>query len=171
MPNTRTRVVGSGFTSFNYDGKPIAFLDTVADGGQQPVGRGDGPGYEVIHPLDSDHPVEIATSRAIGAGTLTATIRELWNEPVWWQLGLTGTDTVVDVFKRLAARPEPVTATKIIKPPGSSTWRGSTYHNVTIVAIPDDETITIGALTLPRNILMVYTHKTPLSVRAGAVTI
>lgn len=169
MVASKTRVVGSGFTSFNYDGRPLAFLDQVMDAGQAPVGRGDGPGWEAIHPLDSPHPVEVATSNAVGIGTLTAVLRELWNEPVWWQLsGLAGTDTVVDVFRVLRARAEPITATKIIKPPGSNAWRGFTYHNVTIVGVPDDDNITIGALTVGRTITMVYTNKTPLSLLASA---
>lgn len=169
MPSSKTRVVGSGFTSWNYDGKPLAFLDQFTDSGQMPVGRGDGPGYEAVHPLDSKFPVEIATSDAIGLGTCTAVLRELWNEPVWWQMaGLAGTDNVVDIFRVMRARSEPVTATKIIKPPGSNTWRGNTYHNITIVGVPDDENVTIGALTVGRTITMVYTNKTPLSLRATA---
>ena len=169
MTATRTRVVGSGFTSFNYDGKPLAFLDAVTDSGQVPVGRGDGPGWEAVHPLDAKFPVEIATSDAVGPGTLTATLRELWNEPVWWQLaGLAGTQTVVDVFRYLRGRNAPVTATKIIKPPGSTAWRGTTYHNVTIVGIPDDDQVTIGALTTGKTVTMVYTNKTPLTLRATA---
>jgi hypothetical protein len=169
MPATQTRVVGSGFTSFNYDLKAIAFLDAVTDSGQRPVGMGDGPGWEAVHPLDDKFPREIATSDAVTYGTLTATIRELWNEPVWWQLaGLAGTETVIDVFRYLRARNAPVTATKIIKPPGSNAWRGTTYHNVTIVGIPDDDAVTIGALTTGKTITMVYTNKTPMTLRATA---
>lgn len=168
MPPTKTRVVGSGFTTFNYDQKPLAFLDAFTDSGQAPVGRGDGPGWEAVHPLDWKFPAEIATSDAVGVGTLTCTVRELWNEPVWWQLaGLAGTDTVVDIFRYLRSRNAPVTASKIIKPPGSAVWRGYTYHNVTIVGVPDDDAVTIGALTSQKIITMVYTNKTPLSLRAS----
>ena len=35
MPQTQVRVVGSGFTTFNYNGKPIAFCEAIEDSGQR----------------------------------------------------------------------------------------------------------------------------------------
>jgi hypothetical protein len=157
MPQTKVRVVGSGFTTLNYAGKPIAFLDSFTDSGQSAVG-GQG-GFEAITPLGERHPVEIATSRVLNAGTLTATIKELWNQPVWYQLGLAGKRTIVDVWEALAAQQSSVTCQMIIKPP-SGTSRTKTYHGCVITAIDDGETVTIGALSVNRNITIAYTHST-----------
>lgn len=161
---TQTRLVGSGFTSFSYAGKPIAFLDGFTDSGQAPVAQA-----TPVHPLNARHPVEIATARAVGAGTLDLTIRELWNAPVWWQLsGVNQTYDIVDVYQALAAQPSEVTCQMLIQPPGSSTWRGKTYHNCVIVTIADNEVVTLDALTFPRRITVMYTHTTPISVAASA---
>lgn len=163
MPDTKTRIVGSGFTSFNYMGQPIAFLDGFSDTGQEPVAPA-----AAVHPLNSKHPVEIATARAVGAGTLSLTIRELWNEPVWWQLaGMSKTYDIIDVYQAIAANPAEVTCQMLIKPPGGSTWRGKTYHGCVITQIADDETVALNALTFPRIITVMYTHTTPVSVSAG----
>lgn len=173
MPHSKVRVVGSGFTTLTYRGKRIAFLDSFQDSGQRPVGSGQngGQGYDVVHELDKKVPTEVVTSRAIGAGTLSLTIRELWNEPVWYQLsGLEGTFDQVEVFRRLAAEPSEVTCQMLIKPPGSTVWRGKTYHNCTVVAIDDSESVSIGQLSVPRGISILYTHKTPLVTQATSVT-
>lgn len=161
---TRTRVVGSGFTTFNYRGQPIAFLDQFADSGQRPIA-----GAEPVHPIGSRFPVEIATARALAAGTLTITIRELWNEPVWYQLvGLSGTPDIISVYEALAASPSEVTCQMLIKPPGSPTWRGKTYHNCVIIDIADDENVSIRDMTIPRNISLMYTHTTTITQPAAA---
>ena len=160
MPQTRVRVVGSGFTTFNYRGKPIAFLDSFRDSGQTALG-GSG-GWEAITPLGAKHPVEIATSRVLNPGTITASIRELWNEPVWYQLaGLGGARTIVDVWQRLANDANRVTCQMVIKPPnGAGRNRGKTYHGCVVTAIDDGEEVTIGALSVARNIQIAYTHST-----------
>jgi hypothetical protein len=158
VPNTQVRVVGSGFTTFNYRGNPIAFLDGFQDSGQGPIVN-----PEPITPLNARYPVEIATARVLDMGTLTVTIRELWNAPVWYQLvGLNGLNDIVQVYEALAAEPSDVTAQMIIKPPGAPTWRGKTYHGCIITGIDDTETVTIGALSMPRRLQVAYTHTTPL---------
>lgn len=162
MPRTRTRVVGSGFTSLSYQGRPIAFLDRFTDSGQRPIAP-----PEAVTPLDAKRPVEIATARVLGPGTITATIRETWNEPVWFQLaGLAGTETIVDVYERIAAAPGEVTCQMLIKPPGAPTWRGKVYHGCVVSDIDDGETVEIGALTIARNITIMYTHTTPVRTPA-----
>lgn len=171
MPQTRVRVVGSGFTTFNYKGKPIAFCEGVEDSGQRAFSDM-GQGYQFIHPLGASHPVEIATSRVLAGGTLMLTIRELWNAPVWNQLAGLGnpqnpTQNIVDIFRALAADPNYVQCQTIIKPPGTektpSKWRGKTYHNCTVVDINDGDTITVGALAVTKGITVAYTHSTKLS--------
>lgn len=154
MPQTKVRVVGSGFTTFNYKGAPIAFLEGFQDSGQQPI-----VAPSPITPLASRHPVEIATARVLGPGTLDITILELWNEPVWYQLpGLAGKEDIVSVYEALAADPSDLTCQMIIKPPGSPTRRAKVYMGCIVTAIDDRESVSIGALQVPRSIQVMYTH-------------
>lgn len=162
MPNTKVRVVGSGFTTFNYQGHPIAFLEGIEDSGQSAFSDA-GQGYQFIHPLGSRTPVEIATSRVLAGGTLNLTIRELWSGPVWEQLfGLAGTQNIVDVFEVLARNPSYVTCQSIIQPPGNGRPRGKNYHNCVVVNISDNDTVTVGALAVTKGIVVAYTHSSAL---------
>jgi hypothetical protein len=162
MPNTRVRVVGSGFTTFSYNGHPIAFLEGIEDSGQRAFSDA-GQGYQFIHPLGERHPIEVATSRVLAGGTLNLTIRELWNTWVWEQLfGLAGTRNIVDVFEVLARNPAYVTCQTVIQPPGGGRPRGKNYHNCTVVDISDNDTITVGALAVTKGIVVAYTHSSQL---------
>jgi hypothetical protein len=161
-PNTQVRVVGSGFSTFTYQGQTIAFLEGVEDSGARAFSD-QGQPYQFIHPLGYRHPIEIATSRVLQGGTLTLTIRELWNQWIWEHLaGLAGTNNIVDVFDVLAANPSYVTCQTIIQPPGGGTPRGKTYQNCTVVDIADNDTITVGALAVAKGIVIAYTHSTAL---------
>lgn len=167
MPQTKVRVVGSGFTTFNYRGQAIAFCEQVEDSGQRAFSDLGQP-YQFIHPLGSSHPVEIATSRVLQGGTLMLTIRELWAAPVWQQLaGLAQSQNIVDIFKVLADDPNYVTCQTIIKPPGTEatpgSWRGKNYQNCVVVDINDGDTITVGSLAVTKGITVAYTHSTALN--------
>lgn len=166
MPAGKVRVTGSGYSTFVYAGKPIAFLNSVEDSGQR-AWSDKGQAYAFIQPLGSRTPVEIATSRVLGGGTLQLTIQELWNQAIWEQMaGMSGTNNIVEIFDRLAASPNYVTAQTIIKPPGTesnpSKWRGKIYHNVTIVDIADGDTLTVGGLDVAKPVVCAYTHTTRL---------
>lgn len=157
MPQTKVRVVGSGFTTLQYNGQNIAFLDSFQDSGQIAAGGG---GVEAIIPLGSRHPVEIVTSRVLGAGTITANITELWNQPVWYQLqGLAGRRTLIDVWEALAASNATVTCRMVIRPPNAPP-RGKVYHGCVVTALPDNERVTIGELSIVRAVSISYTHST-----------
>lgn len=169
MAQTQARVVGSGYTTFNYRGRPIAFLEGIEDSGQRAFSDLGQP-YQFIHPLGETHPIEIATSRVLSGGTLQLTIRELWDIPVWHHLaGLAQTYNIVDIFRVLAQDPEYVTCQTIIKPPGTENnpgrWRGKTFQNCVIVDINDGDTITVGALAVTKGITVAYTHSTPINPR------
>lgn len=152
------RNFGSNFTTFQYNGQSIAYLEMIADSGQQLVV----PQPQFIQPLGSPHPVEIVTSRALGGGTLTLTIRELWRQEVWQQLaGLAGSNSILDVVNTLANQPNYVQCTKIITPPSGQRY-GKVYHRCTIVDIPDGEQVDITTLSQTKNITVAYTHTTPL---------
>lgn len=152
----QVRNVGS-YTTFQYSGKSIAFLEAIRDGGQAPVAA-----PEFVHPIGAKHPVDIVTPRALNGGTLQLTIKELWNGEVWEQLqGLTGAKTIVDIFERLSQTPNYVTCTKIITPPGGRRY-GKVYHRCVITGIGDAEDVTIRTLSVNKQITVSYTHTTAL---------
>lgn len=157
------RTVGSNYTTFQYGGKSIAYLEVIQDSGQAALSNG-GAGYEFIHPLGYVTPTDIVTSRVLDGGTITLGIRELWNAEVWEQLqGLSGAHTITDIFTRLASQPQYVTCTKIITPPtGSGSRYGKVYHRCVVVGINDGDTINIGALSVQKGITIAYTHTTKL---------
>lgn len=155
----RVRIVGSGFTSFSWRGTTLMWLDEVTDSGQDP-----GVPPESITPLGSRFPIEIVTPRYLAMGTLTLRLRELWNEPVWWQLqGLAGTNDIVDVFTVLANETSEVQCSMIIQPPGGAPARGKTYLDCVVTGIDQRESISIGMLSVPRIITVAYTHTKPLT--------
>lgn len=167
---TQTRVVGSGYTTLTWNGQAIAWLDQFAEGGQKALGGVDGNGYEIIQPLGASVPVEVATSRYLNAGGFSFQVRELWNAPAWTQLqGLAQTINggvpvnIVDIFAAQAASSTPINIQLIIKPPGSTTWRGWVYNNVLITGIGDGESVVIDQLTIKRTLTGLYMSKTPLS--------
>lgn len=163
MPQTQVRVVGSGFTTLSYRSKPIAWLESFTDSGQSPVAP-----PESIHLLGDRHPREIAVARAIGSGYLTASIKELWNAPVWQQLsGLENSSNILDVYDALASDPTAVQCQMLIKPPGANYWRGKTYMNCTVTSIDDGERVSLEAISLSRNITIYYTHSVPVRVAAA----
>jgi hypothetical protein len=157
------RTVGSNYTTFQYQGKAIAYLEIINDAGQRALSNG-GAGYEFIHPLGYVTPTDIVTSRVLDGGTLTLGIRELWNQEVWEQLqGLTGAKTIVDIFNALAAAPQYVTCTKIITPPpGAGSRYGKVYHRCVVVGVQDGEQVDIGSLSVQKSLTIGYTHTTKL---------
>lgn len=153
----RARNFGSNYTTFRYNGKSIAYLEMVQDSGQAPVA-----GAQPIHPLGYDHPVEIVTPRAISAGQIVVTIREMWNQEIWQQLaGLAGSTDIVDVFRAIARTATPITCTKIVNPPTGARY-GKTYHNCVIAAIQDGEAYDITTMSQTKSLTIFYTHTTKL---------
>jgi hypothetical protein len=162
VPETNVRVVGSGYTTLEYAGRPIAYLDNFVDSGQRSFAGPGGGGVEPIIPLGAQRPIEIVTARVLGPGTITAGIIELWNAPIWYQLsGLAGRRTLIDLWAALRASPNPVTCRTLINPPNSPR-RGKVFHGCVITAIDDGETVAIGTLSVTKNIQITYTHHTAL---------
>lgn len=162
MPGSIARVVGSGYTTFEYAGQPILLCEAVEDSGQRAFSDV-GQAYQFIHPLGNRYPLEIATSRVLQGGTLQLTIREAWASPVWHQLaGLAEAYTIVDIFEILARSVEYTTCTMRILPPAGSGARGrmKTFHKATVVDVTDGDTITVGALTVTKGVTIAYTHAT-----------
>lgn len=160
MHQTQVRVVGSGYTTLHYGNQdPIAFLDSFNDSGQTAIGGPNGRGWEAITPLGERHAIEIATSRVLGPGTITASIRELWNAPVWGGLrGLANANDILDVWEALEADSTAVTCYMRIKTPGGRPNRKKTFFNCTITSIDDGEQVQIGTISVAKNIEIIYTH-------------
>ena len=152
MAESQTRVAGSGWTSISWQGTTLAWAQTVQDTAPAPVAAA-----QAIQPLDQEHPVEIVTARAVGAGTLRLTLFELWNGPVWQQLpGLSTAKTLLDVLKTQVTLGN-VSCRKTIRLP-SGGFRVKVYYNCVITDADDGETINIGTLVLPKNVTMMYTY-------------
>jgi hypothetical protein len=147
---------------FHFMGNPISFLDEIHDSGQAPIRQ-----YEAVTPLGDYFPREFAFPRVKSEGQLQFIIRELWNDPVWWQLsGFASTFNIVDVYNAnsdAGAKSKLTCSTIIRKPYGvaavNAVDRGWTYQNTNLITIDDREVVQIGALTMPRTITAVYSNK------------
>lgn len=156
MAQANVRVAGSNYTVFRWRGKSIAYLEQFADSGVRPIAP-----IDVITPLGETHPIEFATPRATTEGTLTLTIRELWAQPVWQHLfGLAAANNIIDVWETIARDPTVITCQTIIRPPQGNYFRVKTYHNIVVSTIDDGESVSLGTMTIPRNIQCLYTHST-----------
>lgn len=152
MPDSQTRIGGSGWTSFSWRGTTLAWAQTLNDTAPAPVAAA-----QAVQPLDAQHPVEIVTARAVGMGTLRLTLFELWNGPVWQQLpGLGGSATLLDVLTQQVTLGD-VSCRKVIKKPTGG-FRTKVYYGCTITDADDGESINIGTMTLPKNITVAYTY-------------
>jgi hypothetical protein len=149
------RVGGSNYTTFQWNGATVAYLERIVDSGQQPVGQG----MAEIHPLGQKYPLEFAVPNALTGGRLTLTVDELWNKSVWQHLnGLESANDLLDVWTVFRANAAAITCKTIVKPPNTNYWRTKTYHNIVIIGIDDGETIEIGTMQLLKNITAAYTH-------------
>lgn len=157
----RVRVGGSGFTVFTWQGSIIAFARQIAHTSPTPVG----PGAVPIQPMDQPYPIEIITPAAAGPGSLTLELYELYGERVWDRLAqVAGTIDIVDIFRTVAATPNPITLVKYILPPKLSGQRAQPtveqYHNCVISQVLDGETIEIGTMEVLKQITVMYTRMT-----------
>lgn len=178
---TQTRIVGGGHTLFFFNSKPVALLDSVSDAGQQPAGTP----YEAITSVGDLRPRELVTQPVIREGTMTLTLREVWNAPVWWRLGAeaSGLDVpkngifappsggrsynIQDIFQYLNARlrrGEPgITCLSMIYEPSGVPGeyvavRGKQYFNCVLNTVADGDQITVAGLSTTKTIGVVYTH-------------
>lgn len=152
MPDQKFRV-GGGYTAFTYNGSPILYLDEIADTAPRPVAA-----PEVVQPLDSQYPIEVAFPKAAGAGTLVLRIREQWATNAWETIpGFAGTSDIVEVFQR-NINSGGVQCMKVITGP-NGVRRGFTYIGCVVTDINDSETINIGTMTLPKTITLMYLKK------------
>jgi len=167
------RVGGSGFTAFQWMGHVIGFAQAVGSQSPQPVAP-----PVPIQPLDQQYPMQILVPAAIGPGTLTVQLFEMYNHKVWDQimkitdnkgLGDAGArpryNDLSEIFLRLSALNKPINCTKIVYPSGTGVRGGpgvrhyaDIYYNCMITDIRDDEMIEIGTMAVIKNMTIMYTH-------------
>ena len=160
MASSKFRVLGH-YTSFMYRGKVLNYAQVINEVGPQPVAN-----VQVIQPLDSAYPIEIALPGALQAGRLEITFLEQWNAEVWAQLGgnFTTAADLLDVFKAQLAQGE-VTCQKIITKP-DGTQRVITYNGCVVVNVTIDEMVQIGTMTIPKSITIMYRSRTEVQLNA-----
>jgi len=152
--NLQTRVVGSGNTFFRWRGDLLGYARTVAQTGVQPVAQA-----EVIQPLNATRPLEIITPGAHTNGVLTLTLIELYGHTVWQRMkGLTNCENVVDIMRSIAALNDGVQMQKVMRSPKDSTTWIETFYNCVITRVAEDETISIEAMSVNKEIEVWYTH-------------
>jgi hypothetical protein len=161
---TQSRVVGSGFTTLTFGAKTIAFMEGFDDSGQGTPAFGPQPVYSI----GNRYADEIVTSRVMAPGTLTVTLREVWHEAAWRTIlqtfGITATDAagandILDAYDLMDAAgvSAALSATMVIKNPNPGGGvRGKVYTGLTITAIDDGETVTVGGLNVARRITFMY---------------
>lgn len=155
MVASATRVAGSGFTTMMWNGQRLAYLQVMQDTPPTPVAQA-----QAIQPIDSEKPLEIVTSMAVGVGTLRATFYELWNQNVWSALpGLENTHNLLSVLRQQINLGN-VTMQKVIKSP-TGMMRSRVYHQVVITDIDEGENVNIGSMTLPKTLTFQYCYSTP----------
>lgn len=153
----RTRVVGSAYTLFTFNGDHIALCETIQDQPPAPVAP-----PEPIQPLDARHPIEIAFPRAAGAGTLVLSVKEEWDKEVWRQFsGFKGgvINDIVDVLDR-SATIGGVMAVKIIDPPPPFKRRAVVYHGCVVVDVDMGEQVAINSMTVNKTVTIMYLRQT-----------
>lgn len=175
------RVGGSNFTTFHWQGQIIGFAQAIAHTSPSPVAA-----PVPIQPLDQRYPIQIITPAAVGPGTLTVQLYEMYNSKIWDDImsivdstHTTGIQTnrkttyndLVEVFIRLANIGKGINCTKIIYPPNKvqtnkTQYYADTYHNCVITDIRDDENIDIGAMQITKQLTIQYTHTTRNSASA-----
>ena len=151
--------VGGGYTSINFNGKPLLYVDVIRETAPRPVAQA-----QSIQPMDSAYPIEIAFPAALEAGSLDITFREQWDAEVWAYLpgaGFQNASDLLDVFKAQltgSALGKDWSVTKVIKNP-NGTSRSITYMGIVVVNVMVDEVVNIGSMTFPKSIQMMYLRR------------
>ena len=151
--------VGGGYTTINFNGQPLLYVDLVREGAPRSVAP-----PQVIQPMDSQYPIEIALPAALEAGTLELTLREQWNAEVWAYLpggAFATASDLLDIFKAQLSGGnlgKDWTVTKIINIPGGGT-RTVTYMGCVVVNVMVDEIVNIGTMTFGKTITLMYLRR------------
>lgn len=151
MANVR---VPGGFTVFHWNNEVIGYADEVRVTSVRPVADA-----QVIQPMNALRPLEIATPRAHGAGTIVLVLIELYNQTAWGRLAeLGGTNDIIDIMERVAALNNGVSVTKYVRPPRGNDY-SETFYNCVVTDLADNENIRIDTMPLAINkeLTLMYT--------------
>lgn len=187
MANGRVRVLGSGYTVWKINNRPILYCIEVSHRSPQTVA-----GATEIHPLNYLRPVEILVPRAITHGEIVMNVVETYNNKIWdafvdtdgnplfnkVNAGGTGpnkTDNkamdLADIINEMASfltsstGQSLITLSRLVKTPWNSDtnsvlWTQTDYKGVRITDIREDETSRTEALQNQLQITVWYTAKT-----------
>lgn len=151
--------VGGGYTTINFNGTPLLYVDVLTEVAPQPVAS-----PQSIQPMDSPYPIEIAFPAALQYGMLEISLREQWNAEVWAYLpggAFATASDLLDIFKAQLSGGnlgKDWTVTKIINIPGGGT-RTITYMGIVVTNVMVDETVAIQSMTFNKNIEMMYLRR------------
>ena len=150
----KVRVAG-GFTVFHWQNAVIGYADQVQVTAVAPVTEA-----VAVQPMNALRPLEIATPRAHGHGTIILTLTELYNQAVWQRLaGLSKSNDIIDIMEFMAGLDDGVKITRYVEPPsGAGDTYNETYYNCMIVRATDDESIRIDTMLLNKELEVWYTY-------------
>jgi len=178
MTATRTRLLGSGMTVVFFGGPdghiPISFCQMINETPPELVAD-----YRPIQPIDWEHPAEIMTAMAIGAGTIDLDFYESWSEQAWNRLagGLNtlggrarnqnASDTILDIVRAQSNARGGIYVSKLINTPRSSGEttvdhhrRAVLYMGAKIVRVADgDSNLAVDTMEQPKRVTFAYTHR------------
>lgn len=152
--------VGGGYTTINFNGTPLLYVDLIRESAPRPVAA-----PQPIQPLDRPYPIEIALPAALEAGMLEITLREQWNAEVWAYLpggAFAKASDLLDVFKAQLTNGnlgKDWSVTKNIKDPSGKIVRTITYTGVVVTNVMVDESVQISTMTFPKSIQMMYLQR------------
>lgn len=151
------RVVGGGNTIIHQGGKDIAFLTSISDTPPKVIGS-----TVVVQPLNAKRPVDIITGNAVGEGSMTLTLIDVWDEEAWNRLtGYENAKDILDVYEANRRMASGFTMTKMVKSPTGKT-RGKTYSGCVISDVTEAETINIDTMTKDVVITVMYLRVDPV---------
>jgi hypothetical protein len=178
MTATRTRLLGSGMTVVFFGGPdghiPLGFCQMINETPPELVAQ-----YRPIQPIDWEHPAEIMTAMAMGAGTVDLDFYENWSEQAWNRLegglntlggiarGRGASDTILDIVRAVSDAQGGIYLSKLIKTPrnsGETTVdhhrRAVLYMGAKIVRVADGDTnVAVDTMEQPKRVTFAYTHR------------
>lgn len=156
----RPAIGGAGVTVMKFDNDIVAFCNGVTVTWPSAVAEA-----VPVQPMDAIRPLEIVTARAIGMGTISLTLTNLYNTQIWDRLGggkIAGGDDLADIFQQVQLTyPGGFTVQRVIQPPVKN---GQIYiesfQGCVITNVADGQAITSASMLVDRTISISFTrHK------------
>lgn len=183
MSESIVRVPGGGntFVSLSVNAGADKDIQLVSSFQDQP-GRVVGTGPVEIHPIGYEHPMEIVTGYAVGAGMITMNVWAVWGQDAWvapfeelWNAVDTNRytnrqnfdgkapTTLMGVLQAQRAAGSFVIRKYELAANGTKVARVRQYHNCVITDIQAGETVANDSMPQPVTITVMYTHSTVTS--------